>query len=185
MVAQPVANARPRRIKRAEYDRLAALGFFEGERVELIQGTVIEMAPIGPPHSEIVNVLMERLVGGLAGAARVRVQQPFLAADDSEPEPDVAVVAPGSYASAHPDRAFLIIEVAESSLKYDRETKGILYALSGVPEYWVVDVVGQRVEVFTDPSEDGYRKTARVDLTGVLRVEAFPNLVITVDALFA
>lgn len=184
MVAQPVANARPRRIKRAEYDRLAALGFFEGERVELIQGTVIEMAPIGPPHSEVVNLLMEHLVGGLAGMARVRVQQPFLAADDSEPEPDVAVVPPGSYASAHPDRAFLVVEVAESSLKYDRETKASLYALSGVPEYWVVDVSGRTVEVFTDPFDGGYRKTARFDLTGTLRPAAFANVEVAVRTLF-
>jgi Uma2 family endonuclease len=184
MEALPIAYATPRRIKRAEYDRLAELGFFRDERVELIRGIVIEMAPIGPPHSEIVDTLMERLVRGLEGRARVRIQHPFLAGDDSEPEPDVAVVPLGRYADKHPDQAFLIIEVADSSLKYDRETKSGLYALSGVPEYWVVDVAGQTVDVYTEPAGGQYHRTQRVEANGGLRPTAFPDVAIAVRDLF-
>jgi Uma2 family endonuclease len=184
MEAVPIAYATPRRIKRAEYDRLAELGFFRGERVELIRGIVVAMAPIGPPHSEIVDILMERLVRGLEGHARVRIQHPFLAADDSEPEPDVAVVALGRYAEKHPDQAFLIIEVADTSLKYDRETKSALYALSGVPEYWVVDVAGQTVDVYTEPAGGQYQRTRRVEVDGALRPTAFPQFVIALREVF-
>src|SRR5205823_4427328 len=84
----------------------------------------------------------------LAGRARVHPQLTFIAADESEPEPDIAIVPEGSHAKEHPDRAYLLIEVAESSLDYDRETKGPLYATSRVDEYWIVDVAGRAVELY-------------------------------------
>src|SRR5262249_47960652 len=151
MQAPEVFRAQPRRLARTEYGRMAELGFFRGERVELIHGIVIRMPPIGPQPADVVDRLNALFVRALGDRARVRVQQPFVANDDSEPEPDVAIVPSRSYSHGHPDRAFLIIEVAESSLAYDRETKAPLYAASGVDEFWIVDIEGRAIEVFTTP----------------------------------
>lgn len=163
---------------------MAQLGFFHGERVELIRGTVVAMSPIGPPHSSVVDRLTRFLVKAIDPRALVRIQQPFLAHDESEPEPDVAVVPDGTYADAHPGRAFLIIEVAESSLEYDRDEKGPLYAASDVDEYWIVDVSTRAVEVYSDPANGRYRKLQTVDKDGSVTVTAFPDVTITVASLF-
>src|SRR6202142_4152630 len=151
----------PRPLTRAEYDRMGDLHFFRGERVELVRGTVVRKSPIGPSHASVVDRLVELLVPPLVGRARVRVQQPFAASDESEPEPDIAVVPSGSYSERHPDRAMLIIEVAESSLEYDRETKGPLYAACGVAEYWIVDVGDRVIDVCTEPSGGRYASVRR------------------------
>ena len=87
MVAHAIAHAEPRRLTRKEYDRLAELGFFSGERVELIHGIVVRMSPIGPSRADSIDRLNELLVTALIGRARVRIQQPFVAFDESEPEP--------------------------------------------------------------------------------------------------
>lgn len=180
-VAPPqVFGARARRMSRAEYDRLVELGFFERERVELIHGMVVSMAPIGPPHSEVVTRLTERFIPALGHRARVRIQLPLIAWDDSEPEPDVAVVAPRSYASAHPEEAFLVVEVAESSLDYDRETKAPLYAASRVAEYWIVDVAGKAIEVYAQPENGRFTSVQRFGLGDVLHVGAFPDVSLAV-----
>ncbi len=182
---QVFSGATARRLTRREYERMAELGFFHGERVELIHGIVVRMVPIGPPHSEVVDRLNAILVRALGDRARVRIQQPFLAADDSEPEPDVAVVEARSYATAHPDRAELIIEVSESSLAYDRETKRALYAASNVREYWVVDVSGRCVEVFDEPHEGRFCRQRRATLDDVLTPTAFPDVTVRVSDLLA
>jgi Uma2 family endonuclease len=112
-----------------------------------------------------------------------RERQPFAANDESEPEPDLAIVPPGRYADAHPDRAFLLVEVAESSLEYDRETKGPLYAESGVPEYWIVDVAARRVEVYT-LVERRYGPPAYFGRGQQLAPRAFSDVVVAIDELF-
>jgi Uma2 family endonuclease len=173
-------HAQPRLLRRDEYDRMGQLGFFDGERVELIRGTVVRMWPIGPPHADLVDRLMTLFVRGLGDRARVRIQQPFLAVDESEPEPDVAIVPSRSYAEEHPREAFLVIEVAESSLAYDRETKAPLYAQSGVPEYWIIDVVAHAVEVFDRLADGVYRRSRRIERGGRLHAAAFPDLVLSV-----
>ncbi len=184
MQAPEIFHARPRQLTRAEYDKLGELGFFRGERVELIHGIVMRMSPIGTTHAEVVDRLSEWLVAALRGRARVRIQQPFLAADESEPEPDVAVVPLRSYADEHPKEASLVIEVAESSLEYDRETKAPLYAASGAAEYWIVDLASRSVEIHDTPAGGAY---ARVRREGNERVSpaAFPDVAIEVSALFA
>ena len=184
MVAHAIAHAEPRRLTRKEYDRLAELGFFVGERVELVRGIVVRMSPIGPGHADPIDRLTEWLVPALVGRARVRIQQPLVAFDESEPEPDVAVVPIGPYAKAHPHRAHLLIEVAESSLAYDRETKAPLYAASEVSEYWIVDVTARAVEVYTAPVEGRYTSFVRLGLADVLRSLAFPEIAFPVSDLF-
>jgi Uma2 family endonuclease len=178
-MAMPVPE-RIRPLRRVEYDRLVELGHFEGERIELLEGRLIEMTPIGPPHSSGVQKLTVLLVRALADRATVRIQCPFAALDTSEPEPDVAVVPLGDYDTEHPSEAYLIIEVAESSLLRDRGVKQRIYAASGVPEYWVVDVQRKCIEVYRDPRGQKYHSLETVPHTGSIAVGRFPDVVVRV-----
>jgi Uma2 family endonuclease len=184
-VARVLSHAEPRRLSRREYDRLAESGLFAGERVELIHGMVVQMSPMGPAHSDPVDLLTELLVIALAGRARVRIQQPFIAGDDSEPEPDIAIVPLERYATRHPDRAFLIIEVADSSLDHDRDTKSRLYAAAGVPEYWIVNIQEQCVEVHEAAAGGEYSRVRRVDVDASIAPAAFPDVHIRVADLLS
>lgn len=180
----PAPLAALRRFTRAEFDRLVALGFFhEDERVELVHGILVRMTPPGPPHRSVVDRLTEMLVPRLLDRARVCIQQPFVAHDESEPEPDVSVVPMGDYSVDHPDIAFLVIEVADSSLRYDRETKAPLYAASKVAEYWIVNLSERVVEVHSDPAAGRYARVVRATPDDTLRVTAFPDIEIQVSAL--
>ena len=120
------------------------------DRVELIRGEIVEMSPIGRRHSAFVNNFTQLLVVRLAGRAIVAVQGPVVLADDTEPEPDLAVIrrrpVPYKEREAHAEDVLLLIEVAESSLAYDRSTKLRLYAEAGIPEYWIVDMDSRTVE---------------------------------------
>jgi Uma2 family endonuclease len=121
------------------------------------------------------------LVPPLSGRAAVRIQSPFAALDLSEPEPDLALVPPGAYATAHPDRAYLIVEVAESSLSFDRGIKLRLYAACGVPEYWIVNVVEKIIEVYTEPRDGTYAKVVRYERGQSLRLPHFPDVEVRVS----
>lgn len=155
----PDVHITRRRFTPEEYHRMVEIGLFDGERVELIEGEVVQMAPIGPAHGETVTVVSELLWKLFGEGCRVRVQMP-LSLGDSEPQPDVAVVPgkPGEYRDAHPTTAVLVVEVAQSSLEYDRQVKGLLYAGANIPEYWLVNLEERCVEVYRDPSLGiGYR----------------------------
>lgn len=172
---------RPRRIARTEYDRMVALGFFQSERVELLHGVIIAMTPPNdPPHASPVQLLGELLILGLARRATVRVQLPLVAALDSEPEPDIAVVPRGDYVDAHPDRAHLVVEVADSSLRKDRLVKAPLYAASGFEEYWVVNVAAKVVEVHRQPLADGWASVTRHGRGDTIHLVAFPDLALAI-----
>ena len=135
-----------RRWKRTEYDRLGELGVFESEPLELIGGQLIVAEPKGAYHSAAVTAVDYALRAALPAGWIVRTQQPLLLDDESEPEPDLAVVPgrPGDYRDAHPERPALAIEVAHSSLYFDREHKGSLF----------VNLVDRVVEIYRDPSPD-------------------------------
>jgi Uma2 family endonuclease len=179
-----LAPESPRPITRAEFDRLVALGFFEDESIELLYGVLVRMTPQDPPHSSVVQRLTTLLVPPLVGRADVRIQLPFAASDDSEPEPDVAIVPAGDYRAQHPREAWLVIEVAFSSHRKDRSVKSRLYAECGVSEYWIVDIAARSVEIYTDP-RGGVYATAVVRRTGEgLSPARFPELTIRVDDLF-
>ncbi len=171
----------PRPLKREEYDRLVAMGAFEDERVELLHGTLVAMSPQDPGHTSPIEELTMRLVSALVGRARIRVQAPIIADDESEPEPDLAVVPLGSYRQSHPDKALLVIEVALSSTKKDRLVKAPLYARSGFLEYWLVDVNASCIEVYRKPSADGYQVVAKHGRGETIHVEAFPDVMVCVD----
>jgi Uma2 family endonuclease len=145
-----------RRWTRVEYDRLADLGVFEGEPLELIGGQLIVAEPKGTYHSSAVTAAEYALRGALPSGWIVRTQQPVSLDDESEPEPDVVVVPgrPRDYRHAHPERPALTIEVAHSSLRFDREPKGSLYARAGIEDYWIVNLVDRVLEIYRDPSPD-------------------------------
>ena len=177
-MATSVQVVRP--LRRAEYEALVALGSFQDERIELLDGALVPMSPIGPPHSSAVQNLLDLLHPALLGPATVRVQSPFAAHELSEPEPDIAVVPRDDYANAHPSQAYLIIEVADSSLPSDRDTKLQVYALSGVPEYWIVNLRERCIEVHTSPAGRAYTSMFRVEHGQSLHPERFPDVELSV-----
>jgi Uma2 family endonuclease len=171
-----------RRLSRREYDRLVGLGMFEDERVELLYGVLVAMSPQGAPHATITAWFVQRLIRALDDSFDVRGHSPLAASEDSEPEPDVSVAQRAIGELVHPQTALLVIEVAESSLRKDRQIKARLYAETGMPEYWIVDLTGDAivVEVHTEPTATGYR---RVELCGagqVLRPTRLPGIAIAV-----
>lgn len=181
---EKIAPEGPRPIRRTEYERLVALGFFEGEHLELLYGWLVKMTPQGAPHASVVQKLNKLLLPALLGRAEVRIQSSFAASDMSEPEPDVAVVPPGEYKAEHPRVAWLLVEVAVSSKKRDREVKACLYAEAGVTEYWIVDVAAETVEVHRGPSDGRYSTLTTHRRGERLTVERFSDIVFDVDALF-
>jgi Uma2 family endonuclease len=145
---------RTRRWTRVEYDRLIDLGVFRpGEHLELLGGHLIVSEPQGSLHSASVGLVEDAVRTCFGPGWVVRVQMPIALDEESEPEPDVAVV-PGThrdYAAAHPVRPALLVEVAESSLSDDRGTKAALYARAGIADYWILNLVDRVLEVYRDP----------------------------------
>lgn len=174
-------QARSRLITRAEYEKMVEVGVFGEERVELLYGVIITMPPKGPPHESAIQRLTKRLVSAVGDRAEVRVHSSFAASDGSEPEPDLAIVPPGAYRDAHPSEAFLVIEVADSSLAIDRGTKAQLYAESGVPEYWVVNVRDAIIEVHTEIVRDAYTHVKPHRAGGRIALTQFPDIELVVD----
>jgi Uma2 family endonuclease len=146
-----------RRWKRVEYERLIETGFFQpGDPIELIGGQLIVAEPQGSYHFTAIQAVEEMLRATFGQGWQVRGQGPVALDDESEPEPDVAVVS-GSfqdYATAHPSRPVLVVEVSESSLAFDRHHKGSLYARAGLDDYWIVNLVDQVLEVHRNPGPD-------------------------------
>ena len=160
------------------------------DRVELIRGEIVTMSPIGPRHYAFVNKLTKLLIVRLDDRAIVGVQGPIVLADDTEPEPDIAVIRnrqePYKERGAFAEDALLLIEVAETSLAYDRSTKLRLYAEAEIPEYWVVDCVGESVEIHRTPYGGGYRDHSRVTGgTATVTPQAFPDVTLTLAEIFA
>ena len=154
MATYPIRN---RPWTREEYDELINSGFFdEDEPIELLGGQLIVAEPKGSPHSTAVALAAEALREAFGPGWLVRVQDPVALDAESEPEPDVAVV-PGrarDYLAAHPARPALLVEVAESSLAFDRGHKGSLYARAGVTDYWIVNLVDEVLEAYRRPALD-------------------------------
>jgi len=145
-----------RRWTRVEYDRLVVLGVFQpGERLELLDGWLVVREPQGTGHSAAIRRVLAVLRRTLGETWQIDSQLPVALDDLSEPEPDVFVVPrdPNNYLDAHPSHPLLIVEVAESSYRIDHEYKASLYARATVPEYWIVDLVHETVEVHREPEE--------------------------------
>ncbi len=161
-------------ITAAEFTRMGEAGIFaEDERLELIEGEIVEMSPIGRRHAGRVRFLINLLTRMLGDdEAVIDAQDPVVLGDLSEPQPDLALLKPRAdyYADEHPrpSDVLLLIEVADSSLAYDREVKVPIYARYGVPEVWIADLEGGAVEVYRRPTAEGYADTERLDAPEVI-----------------
>ncbi len=152
--------ATPKRFTIAEYHRLTEIGFFaEDDRVELIRGEINWMAAKGTAHTVCCRNLLRELAALVVGYAELQCQDPIALPSGSEPEPDFAIVRQRSdnYRSGHPtpDDILLVIEIADSSLDYDREVKRSLYAEAGIPHYWIFNLSEQCLEAYSEPYQNG------------------------------
>ena len=174
-----------RQISVQDYHRMAESGILRSdERVELLEGQIIKMAAKGTAHSAAVTRIERLLRNRLGDRVLLRFQDPVRLNDHSEPEPNVAVVHPDPlyYEDHHPTPAevFLLIEVADTSLKFDCETKALAYARSGIADYWVLDVNDRKLHVYRSPSADGYQSETILAEALTVAPLAFPECVVAV-----
>jgi Uma2 family endonuclease len=169
-------------IKRSDYDRMIGLGLFADERIELLRGVLVKLTPQLAAHASTVSRLNHLLMTRLQGRFGLRIQSPLALSDDSEPEPDVAVVAPGDYDTEHPRSALLVVEVADSSLRKDR-AKAALYASAGIAEYWIINLGARTIEVHSSPDGDRYAEVRTLREDETLRPAALPDVTIAVTEL--
>jgi Uma2 family endonuclease len=182
-------GTRPRLWTKAEYYRMGELGFFRGQRVELLEGRIVVLSPQNAPHWIATDRVREVLQGFFGTGFSVRMQGPLDLGQTWEPEPDVCVV-PGrreDYEQSHPTGAVLIVEVSDSTLSYDRRRKGSLYARAGIADCWIVNLVARQLEVYRSPipaprRRYGHRYSSRDDLLppATVRPLALPKAVIAV-----
>ncbi|MFN8636521.1 MAG: Uma2 family endonuclease [Chloroflexota bacterium] len=178
-------DRRPYRFTIDQYHQMGEAGVFRPEdRVELIDGEIIEMNPIGDPHAGGVNRLNQAFVVRLVGKAVIAPQNPVRLASHDEPQPDLAILRfrADFYASLgpRPEDVLLLVEVADSSVSYDRRVKAPLYARNGIPEYWLVDLGRGQVVVYRDPSPDGYRSMQVHERGASLSLVELPDVTISV-----
>src|SRR5262245_39643585 len=161
MSAQTETWPRPHRLTVHDYYRMAEVGLLHpDDRTELIEGEIVDMPPIGSERASVVTVLTRRLLSAVDDSVEVRVQLPVRFMPRSEPQPDFALVKhkPDAYRQGHPTAkdVLLLIEVSDSTLRYDLDVKARLYATHGIAEYWVIDLVNRRVVRHRAPSRKQY-----------------------------
>lgn len=168
-----------------DYHRMAEAGILhEDDRIELIEGELVEMAAIGSRHFTCVNTLNHLLVRSLGDEYIVSVQNPVRLNDRNEPEPDLAVIRTRDYRESlpGPDDVLFLIEVSDTTLSYDHNVKLPIYARSGIPEVWIVDLPGETVERHTGPSGEIYRHLERSRREETLASSMLPELVFDVNS---
>jgi Uma2 family endonuclease len=180
----------PAKISLERFHKMAEAGIFgEDDRIELIDGEMLTMAPIGGPHMTMVNRLNALLVRAVGDRAVVSIQNPVALPPDSEPQPDVVVLQPsaGALSAGVPGPAdvLLIIEVADSTLRYDRGVKLPLYARHGISEVWIVDLQSKRIEIFRGPGPGGYAHRRELGPHEAAMLLALPDVTVEWDRLFA
>jgi len=156
-----------------EYHKMAEVGILKPtDRVELIGGEIITMSPINNPHIGIINILNRMFIQQLGDQATISIQNPLQIDKENEPEPDIVVAKfrKDGYSKKriNPKDTYLIIEVADSSLKYDRSVKTKLYASANIKEYWIVNVKKQQIEQYTNPTGEKYSTKKIIKLTQVI-----------------
>ena len=175
-------------ISRRRYDKMIDAGILtKDDKIELINGQLIKKMPIGIKHSGMVNALSNLLWQKLGGQAIISVQNPVALHEYSEPEPDIAVLRPpvSVYQERHPEPAdiFFLIEVADTSLLFDREAKIPLYATCDIPECWLVDVNARSITVFRQPSGTTYQSRTEHKSGDTITLSMFPEVEITLAEL--
>ena len=178
------------RVDVQEYLRMGEAGVFGPDtRLELIEGEIIEMAPIGSPHAGTVIVLTRLFIELAGNKAMVSVQNPLTVGKRSVPQPDLALLKPraDSYRRSHPtaNDVLLVVEVADTSLAFDTGTKVPLYAKAGIVEAWVVDLEDHVIRVFRDPSAKGYQTSFTASGDQKIGALALPRISISAGDLFS
>jgi Uma2 family endonuclease len=171
-----------------QYYRMAQSGILaEDDRVELIEGEIIKMSPIGVRHASCVNRLNTLFAEMLGRKAIVSVQNPLLLSTYSEPQPDLCLLRPKAdfYADEHPSPAdvFLVVEVADTSIGYDRDEKIPLYARAGNAEVWLIDLTQDTVTLYAEPIRGQYRQTREANRGGAVASNIFSELILEVDTI--
>jgi Uma2 family endonuclease len=177
-----------------EYNRLAELGFFhEDDRVELIRGEIIPMAAKGTLHSTFCRRLIRELSKLIANLGTLQSQYPIIIPPNSEPEPDVAILKnkDDDYLNSHPtpQDVLLLIEIADSSLKYDQEVKLPLYAQAGISDYWIFNSIENCLETYNEPYQDnigkfGYRRKVIYLPNETVTLPYFPEIILDLSKVF-
>jgi Uma2 family endonuclease len=183
---------RRHRITVDEYHRMAEVGLLAPDaRVELIDGEIIEMAPIGNPHAATVDRLNQLMHRALGDSGIVRCQGPVQLGNYSEPQPDFALLAPREdfYEQRRPTPAdmLLAVEVSDTSLRFDLHTKMALYARHRIPEFWVVDVQRperKKLHVFRSPTDVAYSEVFSTEKPGLVSITAVPGLEVDLTSVF-
>jgi Uma2 family endonuclease len=171
-----------------EYHRMIDTGILnEDDNVELLDGRIIQMSPQRPPHAATTQRASDYLKTRLIGQAHVRMQLP-ITLSTSEPEPDIAIVRidPSAYANHHPssNQIFLLIEVAHTTLKIDRQEKAPIYARANIAEYWILDISSRQVYIFRNPTQSGYESETLLNDTAAITSLAFPEIEIPFSEMF-
>ena len=165
----------------AEYHKMIEVEVLrEDDRLELLGGEIVAMSPIGSRHAACVSRLTHLLIERLGRRAIVNVQNPVQLDEESEPQPDLSLLKPRPdfYSAAHPKPSdiYLLVEVADTTAAYDRRVKLPFYAKAGIPEVWLIDLEAEKIEVYREPSAQGYRQMQTVERGQSLRIQAFPDV---------
>ncbi len=159
----------------------------EDDRVELIEGEIVHMTPIGRRHAACVAELTRLLVPAVGPRALLWPQNPITLPDETEPQPDIVLLRPRAdrylQNDAHPADVLLLVEVADTSQRYDRLVKLPLYGRAGVPEVWIVDLPAEVIEVHRHPTPTGYAQMERIGRGGAVAPAAFPDIALSVDTI--
>ena len=178
-----VTETKPRLFDVDEYYAMAEAGILtEDDRVELLDGEIVTMAPIGSLHASCVDMLTRILVTHVGERAVVRVQNPVRLDSRTEPQPDVMLLKWGDYSQGHPgpEDVLLLIEVSDTTVESDRGVKLPLYARSGIREVWIVDLPAQAVETYSEPEGGAYSRSGSVGLDGELSPAALGDVSLAV-----
>lgn len=169
-----------------QYDQMIESGILtDRDRVELLQGEIIEMSPVGRQHAACVDRLNELFVLALSTRAIVRVQSPVRLSNNSEPQPDVAILRrrPDFYVEGHPrpEDIFALVEVSDTTVEFDRTVKVPLYAQEYIPEVWIVDLNAQAAQVYREPSSSGYQQVQSFRRGQSLMFQAFTTIQFSIE----
>lgn len=169
-----------------EYHRMAEAGILrEDDRLELLRGEIIQMSPIGSRHAATVNRINRLFFKKFGDRALPSIQNPVELDDYSEPQPDIALLRPRDdyYESSHPlpEDVLLLVEVADSTVRLDRTLKIPLYAEDGIVEVWLINLPAQRIEVYRQPTPEGYQQIEQFDRSQTLSIQAFADIEIAVS----
>jgi len=189
-----IAEERPISLRRHrltvdDFHRMGEVGLLtEDDRIELVEGELIDMAPIGPKHADLTNYLLRLFARQLAEDKMVAVQNPVRFARYCELYPDLAIVRNRRYSTAHPgpQDVYLIVEIADTTLAYDRGTKLPLYAAHRIPEVWIIDVGENRIEIYGEPDAEARRYLVGAQIKeGVLSSALIPEVKLVLGELFS